>query len=87
MQLSSLSAPRPAFQARSINDAFAIFLSRELADEAHVRWYARLTADYSACLLLVTLRRARRLAGARPVSPHHFNTALRDLLREKEITE
>lgn len=74
----------PRFRPRRIEDVFAVYLSRELADTKRIRFYARLTERYSLCLLLNALRRARAEAGANQVEPERFVAEMVALLDEKE---
>lgn len=74
------SPDRPHFLASSLEDVFAIYLSRELGDTERIGWYARLTHRYPLCLLLNALRRARKQAGHDRIQPETFHAALRRLL-------
>lgn len=75
------SAP---FRPASMEDVFAVYLARELGDSSRVRWYAKLTSQYSLCILLNALRRVRKRRSEQ-VDPEGFHSALRDLLAEGEV--
>jgi hypothetical protein len=81
---TSHSALLQRFVPSSIEDVFAIYLSRELDDIRRVRWYAGITRQYSMCVLLNALRRARRHRTDK-VGPEQFIEALRALLEEKPL--
>ena len=76
---------RERFTPTSIEDVFAIYLSRELDDSERVRWYARLTQRYSLCLLLNALRQARKDAGREKVEPEEFLVAFQELLSKEDL--
>ncbi len=71
------------FTPQSLEETFALYLSRELDDVLRVRWYARLTREYSMCLLLNALRKARTLTREDQVEPERFLYALKSLLAEE----
>lgn len=77
------SLHRPHFLAASLEDVFAIYLSRELGDTERIGWYARLAHRYPLCLLLNALRRARKQAGHDEIRPETFNAALQRLLGDE----
>lgn len=81
----SQSADEDQFSANSIEDVFALYLSRELDDLVRVRFYVRLTSRYSMCLLVNALRMARRTAGREKVRPEEFLRAV-DRVAEEGIS-
>ena len=72
----------PAFSPRSIEEVFALYLSRELGDVEQVQFYVRLTKLHSLCLLLNALRAARKRKSEERVGPEDFLNALDQLAEE-----
>jgi hypothetical protein len=73
------------FTPYSIEEVFALYLSRELQDGERVRFYVRLAQHYSLCLLLNALRAARRRKGSDQVEPREFLRVLQALTRENHL--
>lgn len=74
-----------SFRPATMEDVFALYLSRELSDVVRVRWYARLSQRFSMCTLLNALRRARVAHGREVLTPEHFLAAL-EATTEEPIT-
>lgn len=70
------------FRPATLEDVFALYLSRELNDVVRVRWYARLAQRFSMCTLLNALRRARVTCGREVVAPEHFIASLEEMTEE-----
>lgn len=66
------------FVPRSIEDIFALYLSRKLRDVSSIGFYVRLTKLHSMCLLLNALRTTRRRTESERVEPSEFLAVLRD---------
>jgi hypothetical protein len=77
--------PAPRFIPHTIEEVFAIFLARELDDVSRIRLYASLVRKFSLCVLLNSLRQARKEAGAAEVDPAHFLAALETLSEENTL--
>jgi hypothetical protein len=77
------SANSPQFVPSTIEEVFALYLSRELNDVMRVRFYVRLTARYSMCLLLNALRATRRNNGQDAVRPEEFLQVLDRMIEEE----
>lgn len=77
------TAPPKQQAPRSLNEIFALYLARELADEKRLGWYVKLANKHPLCLLLNALRRARSRLGRERVSGEDFAEAVRVLDREE----
>jgi hypothetical protein len=80
------AASTPHFMPSTIEEVFALYLSRELHDPVRVRFYIRLTTRYSMCLLLNALRTARRQKGQETITPEEFLEVLDTVVKEEPFT-
>jgi hypothetical protein len=76
------SANTPQFVPNTIEEVFALYLSRELNDLVRVRFYVRLTARNSMCVLLNALRIARRRKDQEAITPEEFLEVLDSAVKE-----